>query len=201
MHAARALMVVAAAGLLVACGSLNTLNAEVASYGSWPNDRKPGTFAFERLPSQQSRADAQQRLEDAAQPALKAAGFVAAAPGATPDVLVQVGARITRYERSPWDDPLWWRGGFGYWRSRPFGGPYPPWGPYGYRGEPSRYDREVALLLRDRANGTPLYEARASSEGTTSGGDELLSAMFKAALADFPQSGSVPHTVNVVLSP
>ena len=53
---------------------------------------------------------------------------------------------------------MWWRGGFGYWRSRPFGGPYPPWGPYGYRGEPSRYDREVALLLRDRANGTPLYE-------------------------------------------
>lgn len=203
MHAAtRTLMAllstVAAAGLLAACASLNTLNAEVASYGTWPTERKPGTYAFERLPSQQARADAQQRLEDAAHPALEAAGFVAATPGATPDVLVQVGARVTRYERSPWDDPLWWRGGFGNWRARPWGGPYPYW----HRHEPSRYyDREVALLLRDRSNGAPLYEARASSEGTTSGGDELLSAMFKAALADFPKSGSVPHTVSVKLSP
>ena len=198
MHAAaRTLMVVAATGLLVACASLNTVNAEVASYGNWPAERKAGTYAFERLPSQQARADAQQRLEDAAHPALQAAGFAAAAPGATPDVLVQVGARVTRYERSPWDDPLWWRGGFGYWRARPWAGPYP----YGYRTEPPRYDREVALLLRDRADGAPLYEARASSEGMSSGGDELLSAMFKAAMADFPKSGSVPHTVSVKLSP
>jgi hypothetical protein len=177
MHAtARTLMaaltVAGAAGLLVACASMNTLNAEVVSYGGWPKERKPGTYAFERLPSQQARAETQQRLEDAAEPALKAAGFSAAAPGATPDVLVQLGARITRYDRSPWDDPLWWRGGFGSWRYRPWGGPYPPW-----------------------------YEARASSEGMTSGGDELLSAMFKAAMADFPQSGSVPHTVSVMLTP
>jgi hypothetical protein len=187
-----------AAGLLVACAALNTLQAEVASYGEWPVERKPGTYAFERLPSQQARADAQQRLEDAAHPALEAAGFVAAAPGATPDVLVQVGARITRYDRSPWDDPLWWRGGFGYWRARPWVGPYPYW----YRSsEPTRYDREVALLLRDPANGKPLYEARDSSEGTTSGGDAVLSAMFKASMADFPKSGSVPHSVSVKLSP
>jgi len=192
---ARTLLLCGAAGLLVACASLGTVSAEVASYGTWPAERKPGTYAFERLPSQQARADAQQRLEDAAHPALEAAGFAAAAPGATPDVLVRVGARITRYERSPWDDPLWWRGGFGHWRARPWGGPYP----YGYRSEPPRYDREVALLLRDRTNGTPLYEARATTEGSTSGGDELLSAMFKAAMVDFPKSGSVPHTVSVKL--
>jgi hypothetical protein len=192
-----ALMVVAAAGVSVSCASFNTLNAEVASYGSWPPERKPGSYAFERLPSQQARADAQQRLEDAAHPALAAAGFVSAAPGATPDVLVQVGARITRYERSPWDDPLWWRGGFGFWHPRPFAGPYPGW----YHSQPPRYDREVALLLRDRSTGAPLYEARASSEGSTSGGDEMLSAMFKAAMGDFPQSGSVPHTITVQLSP
>jgi hypothetical protein len=96
-----AAFLVAAAGMLTACASFNSVNAEVASYGSWPSQRKPGTYAFERLPSQQARADAQQRLEDAAHPALAAAGFVAAPPGATPDVLVQVGARITRTERSP----------------------------------------------------------------------------------------------------
>jgi len=152
-------------------------------------------FLIIRQISRQNR-EAQQRLEDAAHPALAAAGFAAAAPGATPDVLVQIGARVTRYERSPWDDPLWLRGGFGRWGPRPWVGPYPYW----YRNEPPRYDREVALLLRDRANGAPLYEARATTEGTSSGGDELLSAMFKAAMTDFPKSGSVPHTVSVKLS-
>lgn len=194
-----ALAVLCAGALLVGCAALNTLRADVSSYGNWPAERQPGTYAFERLPSQQARPEAQQRLEDAAHGALQAAGFTAAAPGAQPDVLVQIGARITRYESSPWDDPLWWHGGFGYWRTRPWLAPYPPH--WAWRSSYNRYyDREVALLLRDRSNGAPLYEARASSEGYTSGGDELLAAMFKAALADFPKSGGVPHAVEVPLS-
>lgn len=194
---ARWAVALAGAAALAACAGLNTLQAQVASFGEWPAARQPGTYAFDRLPSQQARPESQQRLEDAAHLALEAAGFSAAAPGASPDVVVQVGARITRYDRSPWDDPLWWRGGFGFWRTRPFLAPHPYW-----RYEPSRYyDREVALLFRDRSSGAPLYEARASSEGTSSGGDGMLSAMFKAALADFPKSGSVPHGVSVPLSP
>jgi hypothetical protein len=213
--AARILAAVGLAGLLASCASFNTLQAQVASYGNWPAQRKPGTYAFERLPSQQARADLQQRLEDAARPAIEAAGFSAAAAGEAPDVLVQVGARITRYERSPWDDPMWWYGGgFGYgygYYGRPWPGfyrpyplyPYPYYGywPGWYYSQPARYDREVGLLLRDRGNGAPLYEARASSEGYSSGGDELLSAMFKASMADFPNSGSVPHSVTLPLSP
>ncbi|HEX6723132.1 MAG TPA: DUF4136 domain-containing protein [Burkholderiaceae bacterium] len=208
--AARILASLALAGLLAACASLTTMQAEVASYGNWPAQRKPGTYAFERLPSQQARADAQQRLEDAARPAVEGAGFTAAAPGETPDVLVQVGARITRYETSPWYDPWWYGGyygyGYGYWRGRPWPGvyrPYPfyPYYPYWHYAEPARYDREVGLLLRDRGNGTPLYEARASSNGYSSGGDELLSALFRASMADFPNSGSVPHSVTLQLSP
>jgi hypothetical protein len=187
-----------AAGLLAGCAAMSTLQAQIRSYGDWPAERKPGTYAFDRLPSQQAAGEAQQRLEDAAHTALQAAGFSAAAPGASPDVLVQLGARITRYDRSPWDDPLWWRGGFGRWPGRPWLGPR--WYPYAYS-EPTYYDREVALMLRDRASGTPLYEARATSEGTSSGGDEVLAALFRAAMADFPKSGSVPHSVNVSLQP
>jgi len=191
---ARALSALAATLLLVSCAALNNINAEISSYGNWPANRTPGTYGFDRLPSQQARADAQQRLEDAAHPALEAAGFTAAAPGAAPDVLVQLGARVTRYEQSPWDDPLWWRGGFGRWPGRPWIGPH--W--HGYGGSP-RYDREVALLLRERTSGAPLYEARATSEGSTSGGDDVLGAMFRAAMADFPKSGGVPHQVSVPL--
>lgn len=187
------------AAALGGCAALSSLQASISTYGEWPSGRAAGSYAFDRLPSQQANPESQQRLEDAAHVALEAAGFAAAAPGATPDVLVQVGARITRYDRSPWDDPLWWRGGFGYWRYRPWPGPY--WGhPYAY-GASTRYDREVAILLRDRASGRPLYEARASSDGNTAGGADVLAAMFRAALFDFPRSGANPRSVTVALKP
>lgn len=214
MHSAAriqaALIAVVLGGLLAGCASLTTLQAQVASYGNWPAQRKPGTYAFERLPSQQARADAQQRLEDAARPAVEGAGFTPAAPGEPPDVLVQVGARITRYDPYPWYDPWWYGGyygyGYGYWRGRPWGlyRPYPYYSYYPYYpywGYSDRYEREVGLLLRDGSSGAPLYEARASSDGYSSGGDELLRAMFRASMTDFPNSGSVPHSVTLQLSP
>lgn len=197
MRWVKGLAAMLATGLLAACAGMSTLQAEIATFGEWPAGRAPGSYAFDRLPSQQARPDVQQRLEDAAHRALAAAGFTAAAPGTTPDVLVQVGARVTRTDYVAWDDPLWWRGGFGYWRPRPWIGPY-------WRYPPPtsvRYDREVALLLRDRGNGTPLYEARASSDGGTSGGAETLAAMFRAAMVDFPRSGINPRSVSVPLQP
>jgi len=200
---ARIGVAMASAGLLAACAAVTTLQAEIASYGQWPVARAPGTYAFDRLPSQQIQPESQQRLEDAAHLALTAAGFSAVQQGAAPDVLVQLGARVTRYDRSPWDDPFWWRGGY-YgpvrWAGRGWGAyPYPYWSGYGY-GYYSYYDRQVAMMLRDATSGAPLYEARASSDAY-SNSTETLSAMFKAALADFPKSGSVPHSVSVPLTP
>ncbi|HSW23901.1 MAG TPA: DUF4136 domain-containing protein [Burkholderiaceae bacterium] len=203
---------VAAAGLLSGCASTSTLQAQITSFGQWPDGRVPGTYAFDRLPSQQAQPEPQQRLEDAAHRALTAAGFTAAPTGAVPDVLVQLGARITRYEQSPWNDPWGWRGGFGYgypygrWYGRPWVGyPY-MYGAYSYGygyGYYEYYERQVALMMRDGASGTPLYEARASSSNSYGGGGshEVLSALFRAALADFPKSGSVPHSVDITLAP
>lgn len=196
MLAAGALAATAAPLLLVGCATLNQLSAEVATFGDWPPGRRPGTYAFERLPSQQAQAELQQRLEDAARPALEKAGFQPAAPGSEPDLIVQLGARVTRTERSPWDDPLWWHGGVGRWRHSPWRGPY--WGASWYY-EPPRYDREVALLVRERASGKPLYEARASSEGNYGSTETLLRPLFDAALFDFPATGPNPRTVRVPL--
>ena len=201
--------VVGALALASGCASLGTLSADVASYGDWPAGRAAGTFAFERLPSQQARADTAQVLEDAARPALTHAGFVPVAAGAEPDVLVQVGARVTRSERSPWDDPMWWGGawgsgwggygGYGGRRHGPWRGPYvggPYWG--GSLMYPSpRYDREVALLLRDRASGKALFEARASSDSYRRDSAPLLAPMFAAAMLDFPHLGINPRKVTV----
>ncbi len=191
---------VIAATLLAGCAGMASLTAEVATFGEWPAGRAPGRYAFERLPSQQARAEQQQALEEAARPALAAAGFVPAASTDTADVVVQLGARITRQERSPWDDPLWWRGGFGLWQARPWHGSV--WGGTWVRVDTQpRYEREVALLLRDRASGQPLYEARASSDGLSSGSPDVLGAMLRAALAEFPKANGKPHPVTAAISP
>ena len=117
--------------------------------------------------------------------------------------MVQVGARST-YVYSPfWGDPLWWRGGFGHpygygWRGAMWYGPGWAWaGHY----DPPRYEHEVALLLRDRASGKPLFESRAGSEGFSSLDDRLLTAMFEATLLDFPRLGVNPRVVVVPLTP
>lgn len=182
---------------LAGCAGMALLSCEVASYGEWPPGRTGGTFAFERLPSQRADAARADALEAAAAPALQAAGLRPAAAGSEPDILVQIGARITRTDRSPWDDPLWWRGGFGTWRHSPWVGP--GWNTWARRDWPPRYEREVALLLRDRAQGQPLYEARASSDGSTQGDSAVLAAMFQAALTGFPASAPTPRQVTVPL--
>ena len=183
-----------AAAVLGGCAALKSVTSDVSSFGDWPADRRPGTYAFERLPSQAARPGDADALEAAARPALAKAGFQPAAEGGTPDVLVQVGARTSLNDRQLWDDPLWWSGGFGYWRRGPWRGPY--WG-IGMRYDAARYEREVAILLRDRASGKPLFEARASNEGSAGASAAVLAAMFEAALLDFPKTGVNPRQVTV----
>lgn len=191
------LVVATGAALMAGCAGFNTLRSDVATYGDWPAGRKPASYAFERLPSQQSAGSAQDKLEAAAAPALEAAGFMLAEPGKEPDVIVQLGARVTRTDYSPWDDPLWWRGGFGSWRHGPWIGPR--WSVFAYHDVP-RYERDVALLIRDRASGKPLFEARASTDGSSSGSSEILRAMYGAAMKDFPATGPNPRQVTMPLT-
>lgn len=196
---------VAIAAALSGCAALNTVTSEVATYGDWPAGRAPGRYAFERLPSQQAQPARQGELEAAAARALEAAGFKAAPDAAQADVLVQIGARISRTEVSPWDDPLWWRWGGSYWR-------HPAWRPrsrsafyyadFNTGWYTERYERSVAVLLRDRVGGRPLFEAHAQSDGSTVGDNALLAAMFEAALKDFPAAGATnPRRVSTQRAP
>ena len=202
----KAVLLAMTALLLGGCAALNNLNNEVSTYGDWPAARKPSTYAFERLPSQQGQPQRQQMLEDAARGAVEAAGFVPAADVATADFVLQLGARVSINDPWYYDDPLWWRGGArwhrGYGRfggSRPFGPGFGPgWGPYYY--DSVNFEREVAVLIRDRKTGQILYEARANNSGPSSGIDYLLPAMFEAALKDFPKSGPNPRTVTVPIT-
>ena len=200
------ILALAAALVLTGCAGVRTLNNDVSSYGPWPADRKPATYAFERLPSQQERAAQQKLVEDAARGALESAGFTPAAKPEEAQVKVLVGVRVGSSDRWPYYDPFWRNVSvgysFGYYRG--FG--RPRWGfgvgsgfGYGYGNWP-QYEREVALLIRDQKTGQLLYEARASNNGASSAIDALLPAMFTAALKDFPAGGPNPRSVNVELT-
>ena len=201
----RSMVAIGAAALLSACASLNDVSTDVSSYSRWPAGRGPGTYAFERLPSQQTRPQQAQMLEDSARQAVEGAGFAPAAEGAAPDVTIQVGARIVETDGYPYDDPFWY-GGFGVWH-RPFGRFARPYGALGWRGgywgDPGysdfpSYRREVALLIRDKRSGEPLYESRAQNEGSTTGVATILPKMFVAALKDFPAgSATNPHRITI----
>ncbi|MEO6408498.1 MAG: DUF4136 domain-containing protein [Burkholderiaceae bacterium] len=187
----------AAAGLaLGGCASVRQVDSDVSSYSQWPTARPATTYAFERLPSQQSRPERQQALEDAARPAIEAAGFRPAASPGSADVNVQVTANVTP---ALYPEPFGWGGGFGLGYGRGHGRHAFNTG-FGmnYYGS-LRYEREVALLIRDRSNGAALYETRARSEGLTASVDDYLPAMFLAALKDFPSGGVNPRRISVDL--
>lgn len=214
----RQLGVVAAAAALLAlggCASLNQLTSEVTSFGQWPPNRGPGQYFIERLPSQVAASaaaaasagaateDRMGPLEQAAHQALQGAGFKLAPSLQAADVVVQIGARVTRYDISPWSDPLWWRWGSRYWRSPAWPG-YRAYGPFyspapAWRSSPPP-EREVAILLRDRATSVPLWEARAISSGFSSD-IGIFQAMFSAALSDFPNARPQSRNVTVPLPP
>ena len=181
---------------LAGCAGFNNVESDVSTYSKWPTGRRPATYAFERLPSQQAREKEQERLEIAARAAVEASGFKLASDPKAADVTVQLGARASRADRSPYDDPLWWRGGLYYSRF----GRHPFYGPQMmYHFDTPRYDREVVVLIRDGQSGEPLYEARATNDGNTPGGQALLGAMFQAAMTDFPHTGVNPRRVSVPL--
>jgi hypothetical protein len=199
--------------LLGGCAAFNNLHNEVSTYGPWPAERKPDTYVFERLPSQQAHPEHEQMLETAARGALEAAGFHAVSDPQNADYLMQVGAKVVSSDPWIYNDPLFWRGGWAYGRwgrgAYPFGGPFGGfpgvygsgygWG-YGYGFDDRSYQREVALIIRDRKTGQLLYEARANNTGPSAAIDYLLPAMFTAALKDFPAAGPNPRQVTVPIA-
>jgi Domain of unknown function (DUF4136) len=191
-----------AALLLGGCATVSTVDSDVSTYSQWPPGRAPGSYAFERLPSQEARPGEQQALEDAARPALEGAGFTAAADLASAEVRVQLAARLDTYAAGGYyADPFGGFGGTLGW-GRPFGRRYggASFG-FGFRfPPPTVYERQVMLLLRDSATGRALFEARASTDGPAASQGTALPALFQAAMKDFPDGGVNPRRISVDLA-
>jgi hypothetical protein len=197
----RTLSLLLLAAVLGGCAATR-LDADVHTQGAWPAGRAPGSFAFERLPSQDANASEQDRLEASALPAIVQAGFKPA-QGAPPDVLVQVAARTGQGQmiyRDPfYYGPAW--GGAGLYGGRWWGAGmgYGGWGwgyaaPLGY----TYYAYEVSLLILDARSHQALYETRAQSDGAWP--DEgTWAALCAAALRDFPYAAVSPRRVTVDL--
>jgi len=190
------LSVLITATALSACAGLHDLSNDVSTYSLWPADRKPTTYTFERLPSQEQNPQQMQLLEEAAHRAMESAGFKLAADPKSADITVNLGARVSAQEPSPFDNPFWWHGGL---YSHRFYGRGFYRGGFGFHGawpyDPPTYEREVAMLLRDRKTGQPLYEVRVTNDGYSSSINSLLTAMFEAGLKDFPNGGPNPRRV------
>lgn len=192
-------LALSALAVLTGCASMNNVANDVTSYSHWPAERKPTSYAFERLPSQQAQPQFQDQLEQAAQRGLEDAGFTPASNPAAADVNVQLSSRIDQfypaYPYPPYYGRFGWYGGYGPGR---FWGPGMGMG-LGYRYDPPYYEREVSVLIRDRKTGAALYESRARSDGTSNATPEILQAMFVAALKDFPRPAVNPRRVVVPL--
>lgn len=183
------------AALLTGCAGLNNVTADVSSFGSWPAARKPGTYAFERLPSQKAHPLEQDALEQAAIPAIEGAGFIPEAADKA-EVLIQVSAQ-TQVRPSPYDDPYGPRFGIGWGMGS--------WSRYGGVGlgmsmEPPWWQLQVDVLIRDRASHEILFETHARHEraGSVEG---LAAPLFRAAMTDFPLPAVSPRPVTVEIKP
>lgn len=188
--------------LLSGCAATH-LDTSVHTVGAWPAGRAPGTFAFQRLPSQQAHAKEQDQREADATAAMLRAGFKPA-PAESADVLVQVAAR-TIEGTALLADPFLagpavglYGGGWGGrgWGGRAWG--YgPAWG-VGFANTVPFYTYEVAVLIVDARTQQSLYESRARSDGNWSD-KQGWSALFEAALRDFPFNAVSPRRVTVDL--
>lgn len=191
------LMLTLSLGFLSGCASLNSFSSQVSSHGSWPADRQPGAYVFERLPSQTATpelASHQTQLENAARPALAAAGFTEAADPSLAKVVVQLASQVQVEARPPLDN-FWYP--YGRWGWGGFWGPGRGGIALGVNLEPPYVQMQVSVLMRDRSTHQVLYETRARHERLGSVDARLYPLLFEAALKDFPLVAVSPRTVTL----
>ena len=172
----------AAVFVLTGCATVSTVESDVQSFATTPTPVQPGTFRFERLPSQDVDAAQAASLENMAQAALAKFGFSRNDTGAR--YSVQIGAGTVETV-STFSDPFFGRSAWS-----PFGRPR-MWPGRHFYGSLWLMDREsyvtrVRVEIRDLGTGKVVYESTATNEESWFNPARVLPALFEAAMADFP---------------
>ena len=186
----------ACAGLLLAgCSGMRVIESNVTAFTAWtaapPGPNTP--YRFERLPSQQQVAPAQQdRIESAAIASLARVGMVMDAAKARYSVEVvastQVGERFS--------SAFGWGGPGVFVGAGNFGSSVGMSFPIGGFGEPY-YVREVKILMREINTQSVVFETRVVSDGPWGDGYAILPALLDSALLGFPQPPAGTRRINV----
>jgi hypothetical protein len=216
------LVVVASALVLSACSGMRLVDSQVSAASTLsdtsvlkgaryrfeqtplqtPQQTQPPTLlpapqAAQATPLRQSAA-----LYDLAEQALGEAGLVRDDANAAYTFII--GVRVTPYLVDSTGRPyngLYPYGGFstvwglGGWRSSGYG-----WGIGGRFPPATHYRHELSLLMRDVRSGALVYETQAMHDGPWNDTHNILAAMFKAALKDFPEQGRGTRRVDIEIA-
>ncbi len=191
-------------------GACATGPRNVDAYVQTQAARAPGSavlsgahYRFERAP-QMAGQPAPERLEAMAAPALARVGLVH--DELKPSVSVQVAGQVSAY----WLDNMGWPGGYGRpgWTfglgvGHSFRGGGVGFGLGGPLWDPAipAYVSEVSLLMRDLQTGQIVYDTRARHDGPWHDTENVLAALFVAALEGYPAPTQPARLVDVPLLP
>lgn len=178
--------------VLGGCATTRIIDSEVRSFAGVTPPAQPASYRFERLPSQDLQAPAQERLETIAQPLLESVGLRKAVTEPKYALVMKASVEAIEnptYSRS-WKRQQWLdRDGFMRLPSM------------GLMLEPSWQRYSVSLVLRDIASSQTVFESSAQHMGPWSDTQQLLPAVIRAALSDYPNAQPQPHSVFIEVSP
>jgi hypothetical protein len=174
------------------CATTRIIDSEVRSFAGSVGPNNPASYRLERLPSQDLQAKAQEQLETMALPLLESVGLRKA--DATPQYALQMKATVETIQ-NPSYSTSWRRQ---RWMDRDGLMRFPS---IGLMLEPPWHRYSVSLLLRDIATSQTVFESTAQHVGPWSDSQQLLPAVIRAALSDYPLAQPQPHTVFIEISP
>ena len=177
--------------VLGGCATTRIIDSEVRSFAGSTPPTQPASYRFERLPSQDLQSYAQERLETIAQPLLESVGLRKAVT--EPKYALVMKASVEAIE-NPTFSRSWkrqqWLDRDGFMRLPSMG----------LMLEPSWQRYSVSLVLRDIASSQTVFESSAQHMGPWSDTQQLLTAVIRAALSDYPRAQPQPHSVFIEVS-
>ena len=185
-------------------GCATQLRHDVTVYHDWPGGLVERTFRLARKPTQQDSLK-HATYEQIVREELLAAGFTESdSPALEIGFTYTLGNKTVRYVETgpPFGSYFSFSHGFrhgGFAFSTPL---YWGWPYYATEHEVERYQRDLALEIRDlRVDPSRrIYEATASSTGNQPAMVAALPLLMKAVLADFPGRSGVARQVNLPLN-